>query len=178
MPARENPLLGRVMGDQQAFVADDMERVIVSDTDFTEVASVQGGKVEKYLPGYGVENRQGEVGYADFDAEATGNAGGSNGERIDGIFRFVVYEDPSKEVVKRFGPTMRTEDLRTSVAEDRTNKRMVAARKFGTPDDGFLALEFKADGGSDGYELETYRSQHSGTLLEQGFPFSKVRTRG
>ncbi len=152
----------------------DLTEITCDKNQFLEVYSEQSDSSYKYFPGYGVAHRDLQNGYADFDAEATGGGSGNDGEEINGTFRWEVYNDNAKEDLATTGPSFRTEDLRDAQGSSRTEKVMAPRHVVGAPEDGYLVLAFKVDSGQDGYVLESDDTAHSGTILDNGFPYTRM----
>jgi len=173
---RDNPPLRRVRGNERRITSGDLTETTVNSDNWIELWSLQSTNSLKYVPGYGVENRQrGNAGFADLDLEATGNGSGNDGDAIDGDLRWAVYNDAGKNDLAAVGPKLRSETLRGAVSDDRTEKPFVAMRKIGAPFDGYIAFEIKADSASDGREVEADDADHTGSVVDVGIPYAEVR---
>lgn len=165
------------IGSAQYWGNGDLTEVTISETDWQEVASVQSTKSQKYFPGYGTSDRDGNSGFADFDAEATGGGSANDGDEVNVKFRYVVYADANKDFPIWFGPDLDAASLRAAVGSNRSEKPMVPQQAHGAPEDGYVVLEIKGkDSDADGAVLESDDTDHSGTILDLGFPYTEVKT--
>lgn len=143
----------------------DIEEVTVSQSEWKSVYTEKSTNTKRYAPGYGTGNRSSsEAGFSDFDLQ------NSNGNPVDGQFRWVIYESEDQDVPMAILDGISTRSQRASVSESLRDKQMVAGRTPRASQDRVLALEFKASSGSDGDTLDQANSDS-----EQGLPYSKYR---
>jgi len=174
----DNKAAGGTFGTLRYIGDGDLTEVTLSEDNWQEIYSVQSSKSLKYFAGYGTTSRDGESGWSDFDAEATGSGALSDGDELNVEFRWAVYNDANKDDLAAIGPKMDSSVLRAAVGEAITDKVMVGSQAIGAPEDGYLALEVKAkDSNSDGAIIESDGgTPHSGTLLDTGFAYTEMRT--
>jgi hypothetical protein len=149
----------------ERFKSGQIEENTVTDGVFTPVFEVQADRTTVYMVGFGFDSRQrGRVGWADLDLQ---NGGGSP---VDGSLRWEVYRDSSKEDLVAKSGTFRTEDLRSAVGADRTEKDVMPQEAPAAPQDGYLVLAIDPDSGSSG---NTLNQANSATDL--GIPFARIQ---
>lgn len=156
---------GRARAAQERFKSGDIEENTVTDGVFTPVFEVQADRTKTFAAGFGSNSRErGNVGWADLDLQ---NAAGA---ATDGILRWEVYRDSDKEDLVFTSGTFRTEDLRSAVSSNRTEKDVMPQKAQVPPQDGFLVLAIDPDSGSDGDTLDQANSDE-----DLGIPHSKIR---
>lgn len=173
---RDNSPANEERGSRQAVHDGDLDEITVEAGEWKSVFEKQSSRSQKFFPGYGRADRRTNAGYADFDLEADGTGNGTDGDEIQGQFRWAVYNDAEQDALAATGPVFRTQDLRASVSASRTEKTLSPMQRIGAPEDGYLVLEFKADPAYDGYVIEADGSGHSGTIADTGIDFTKLKT--
>lgn len=155
----------------QQFVSGDLEAVAVNSDGFRDVAWVQGDKTNGYAAGFGPKDRQANMnGFSDLDVVASGNGTGAAGDNIQGKGRFIVYKDSNREnPIGRTG-TFPLNRLRGAVSESTTDKVIIHGQHGKIAGmDAYLALQIKADPGSDGTEIDPAASAH-----DEGIAYAEV----
>lgn len=145
---------------------------VVHDDDFVGVARIQADRTVTYGAGHGPQNKEdNNDGFSDMDLVASGAGAGNAGDPIEGDFRWAHYNDARRDDQLGVTGTRGSEDLRVSVSAPRTEKTLYPARHAPIlpPPDGYLQLEFEADAGFDGYEIDPAASAH-----ELGISYSRI----
>lgn len=151
-------------GNKDRFKSGDMLSSTLVNGIFVPVFEVQADRTETYMGGYGPNNRDaGEVGWADVDIQ------NSNNNAADGVLRWEVYRDSSKEDLVAKSSTFRSEDLRSSQGASRRDKMVLPQQAPAAPQDGYLVLGMDADSGSDGDSLSS-----SNSATDLGVPYARI----
>lgn len=129
----------------------DLDAVTLDANTYKAVWSQTGKKSEFYWVGNGIENQDANVGRLYADIQSTPD-GGTTINATSGTARFVVFEDPDMDYYKAVGPTFSLGDLRDAVADNRTERPMLANLNPGASEDEVIALEVK---GNDGETVST-----------------------
>lgn len=137
-------------GSQQTFTEDNLNTVSVLSDTYRDILTEQSTESAKFYLGHGVRSRDDpNLGYmyAELLADGTGTA--TDGDAIDGTFRFVVYAD-SEDEVPIVGGQQDSRDMREAVTDDRTERPALPLLVPGAGKDKRIAVQFKAANASDG----------------------------
>lgn len=162
---RNMTLVGAAVGSPQRIKSGDLNGKTVDSDRWVNLFEAQSSKTVKYYAGYGVDNRQGNAGFEDLDLQnATPNP-------IDGEFRWAVYRDANMDDLVATAAIGKSENLRSAVADARTEKPMDGVKNPGAGEEGYIVLEFKADAGSDGMTIDPAASGDG-----IGVPYTVIRS--
>jgi len=151
--------------DREEVMPGDIEEPTVSSSDWSEIIVLKSKNTKRYAPGYGTGNSEGsEAGFSDFDLQ------NSNGNAIDGNFRWVLYKSGDHDVPLLISGKLNATQQRASVSESLRDKQLVPGMKPRGKKDRELVLEFKASSSSDGDTVSKSNSD-----AEQGLPYSLYR---
>lgn len=131
-------------GSLQTFTEGDLIETTVFDDTYRDVLRRVSTESAKFYLGHGMRSRDDpNLGYMFADLQDSTPAA------IDGTFRFVVYSD-SEDEVPIVGPQADSRDMRDAVTENRTERPALPLLLPGAGKDKAIAVQFKADSGSDG----------------------------
>lgn len=135
--ARANP---------ESFQPADIQDKALSSDEFRDVAWVQADKTTAYGAGHGADDtRRNHAGWSDFDAQ------NATPGPIEGKARFVVYRDSSREDMVAKSGKYSLGALRSAVSAGRKDKVLIPGHLSDVAgEDGYLALQIKADPANDG----------------------------
>lgn len=153
MPRNLQPLgdveRAKNFGVRQTWTEGDLETTTVRSDAYVDILSATSTESAKYFMGHGANSRDdANAGYFYVEVHATGAGDGTAGDDIEGVYRFVVYED-SEDEVPVVGPTYDSGDLRDAVSASRTDRPVLPLLVPGAGKDKNIAVQFKAASGSD-----------------------------
>jgi len=117
--------------------SDDILDTDLNPDNFRPVFTVQSTRTEHYAPGWGSRNLNLATGYSDFDAQD------SSGSAVSGSGRWVLYASDLQEDPLYKGGSFSLSDLRSAVAESRTDKVPTPLQRPRGSQDRVLAFEMK-----------------------------------
>jgi hypothetical protein len=158
----------RAAANRERWDTDDLEESTVLANQFVSVLSVQSDRTTVFAPGSGVQSSDRGMGYADLDLQVLDDTDTAVGAK--GKFRWEMYRDSSREDLQYVSTTFRAENLRSSVAADRTEKEILEQLAPAAPQDGYLVLAFKPKASQDGYTVSA-----SDSAVDLGIPYSRIQ---
>lgn len=145
-------------GTRQTFTEGDVQTTTVFSDTYRDILRRVSTESAKFYLGHGMRSRDDpNLGYMYADLRATGAGAGTAGNNVNGTYRFIVYAD-SEDEVPIVGPTQDSRDLRDAVSAARTERPALPLLLPGAGKDKAIAVQLKADSGSDGYEVDGTQS--------------------
>ena len=137
-------------GTQQTFTEADLNTVSVLSDTYRDILSVTSTESAKFYLGHGMRSRDDpNLGYMYASLLADGTGTGTDGDEINGTFRFVVYAD-SEDEVPIVGPSQDSRDMREAASDARTERPALPLLLPGAGKDKKAAVQFKAVDADDG----------------------------
>ncbi len=130
-------------GNEQRFTAQDLTEKTLDSDRYVTLFDIQGDTTTAYGPGFGPDDRNRAEGWSDLDLR------NEDGDRIEGKYRWEVYQDSAKEDLIAKSSTFTDGGLRSAVEASRTDKRNMPAEQPVVGNDSYLVLAFRASPSSD-----------------------------
>ena len=142
-------------GTEKRFKPGDLAEVSVFSDTYRDILTRRSTESAKFYLGHGMRSRDDpNAGYFYMDLQNGTPAA------IDGEIRFVVYSD-SEDEVPIVGSTYPTEELREAASDARTERPVLPLQLPGAGKDKAIAVQMKADSGSDGETISASDSSVS-----------------
>jgi len=158
----------RAASNRERWDTDDLEENTVLLSNYVPIFAVQSDRTTVFAPGSGVQSSDRGNGYADLDLQVLDDT--DTAVDAKGKFRWEMYRDSSREDLQYVSTTFRAENLRSSVAADRTEKEILPQLAPAAPQDGWLVLAFKPKESQDGYQVSA-----SDSNTDLGIPYSRIQ---